>query len=280
MTGEEDREPPKRYSDKGEAIRHLIHAAVRMIAAGEDPFAVHLLVQSAEKLLIGVAKKRGDTLAFDWEDVIKPEYHSEFFKLHRETYNFFKHADKDTEDLPVHNIAVSNACFLAMAIENYRTVYGDITEHMKIFRFFTRLWKPDWFSATVETLVPEQKVEWVKNALSTLRTATPAEFFKAMLESQAGKDLERERNSDVSDGFEFWSTPFEKQTIERQTGQMVGFKKRRHASWRRFSENVRTASMVAKPVEGNADIRPSRGSEMISGNLTAPTHGNAHEKCD
>ena len=212
LTGQ-GRDPPKRYLDKGEAIRHLIHAAVRMIAAGEDPFAIHLLIQSAEKLLIDVAKKRGDALAFDWEDVIKPEFQSEFFTLHRETYNFFKHANKDTQDLPVHNIAEANACFLAMAIENYRVIFGDITEHMKIFRFFTRLWKPKWFSSAVENLVPEEKVEWVKSALSTLRSATPAEFFKAVLESPSGnKGFEQERTSDVSDGLEFWSTPFEKQT--------------------------------------------------------------------
>jgi hypothetical protein len=30
--------------DKKEAIRHLIHAATRMVAAAEDPFAIHLLV--------------------------------------------------------------------------------------------------------------------------------------------------------------------------------------------------------------------------------------------
>jgi hypothetical protein len=36
---------------------------------------------------------------------------------------------------------------------------------------------------------------------------------KAVLESQSGnKGFELERTSDVSDGLEFWSTPFEKQT--------------------------------------------------------------------
>jgi hypothetical protein len=213
VTSDDDRDPPKRYLDKGEAIRHLIHAAVRMIAIGEDPFAIHLLIQSAEKLLIDVAKKRGDALAIDWEEVIKPEYQSEFFKMHRETYNFFKHANKDTQDFPVHNIAEANACFLAMAIENYRAIFGTITEHMKIFRFFTRVWKPKWFSSAIESLVPDEKVERVKSAVSTLRSATPAQFFTGMLESQEiNAALKRERTSDVSDGLAFWSTPFEKQT--------------------------------------------------------------------
>jgi hypothetical protein len=211
VTSDDGRDPPKRYLDKREAIRHLIHAAVRMIAIGEDPFAIHLLIQSAEKMLIDLAKKRGDALAFDWEDVIKPDHQSEFFKLHRETYNFFKHANKDTQDLPVHNIAEANACFLAMAIENYRVIFGTITEHMMVFRFFTRLWKP---KSAIESLVFDKKVERAKSAISTLRSATPAEFFKGMLESQEGnKALKRERTSDVSAGLAFWSTPFEKQPL-------------------------------------------------------------------
>jgi hypothetical protein len=74
-----------------------------MFAMGEDPFAIHLLVQSVEKLLIDLARNRGVDLAFDWEAAIKTEYQREFFKMHWETYNFFKHADKDTADLPVHN---------------------------------------------------------------------------------------------------------------------------------------------------------------------------------
>jgi hypothetical protein len=50
---------------KQEAIRHLLHCAVRMIAAQEDPFAIHLLVHSAEKMLIDVSKKTGKKLLLD-----------------------------------------------------------------------------------------------------------------------------------------------------------------------------------------------------------------------
>jgi len=202
-----DRGPPKRYLDKAEAVRHLIHAAVRMFAIGEDPFAIHLLVQSAEKLLIDLAKNRGVDLAFDWEAVIKTEYQREFFKMYRETYNFFKHADKDTAELPVHNIAEGNAIGLLMAIENYLTLLGTPTEHMKLFRFFARLWKPKWFSRAMEDAVPEDKKEVFQKAMTTLRTATPAEFFNA-----TGADrpmLESERKSDVSDTLTFYSTRFE-----------------------------------------------------------------------
>jgi hypothetical protein len=40
---------PRRTLDKHEALRHLIHTAIRLIAGMEDPFAVYLLVHSADK---------------------------------------------------------------------------------------------------------------------------------------------------------------------------------------------------------------------------------------
>lgn len=41
---------------KQEAVKHLLHAAIRLLGAREDPFAIHLLIQSADKLLIDLAK--------------------------------------------------------------------------------------------------------------------------------------------------------------------------------------------------------------------------------
>jgi hypothetical protein len=87
---------PKRKLTKQQAVRHLIHAAVRLIAAGEDPFATHLLIQSADKLLIDLAKhSAAGKLAYDWTTIMKPEYKDALLKVHRETFNFFKHADRD-----------------------------------------------------------------------------------------------------------------------------------------------------------------------------------------
>jgi hypothetical protein len=75
----------------------------------EDPFAIHLLVQSADKLLIDFTKKSGQELRMDWEIYIKPEYHTAFFEKHRAIYNYFKHADRDFgADLPVHDIMMLN----------------------------------------------------------------------------------------------------------------------------------------------------------------------------
>jgi len=40
----------------------------------EDPFTIHLLVHSADKMLIDFAKKQNRPLQMDWEDYIKPKH--------------------------------------------------------------------------------------------------------------------------------------------------------------------------------------------------------------
>ena len=70
-TDSTDRDPPRRHLDKQEAIRHLVHGAIRLVMAKEDPFVIQLVVHSADKLLIDVAKKMGTYLELDWELYIK-----------------------------------------------------------------------------------------------------------------------------------------------------------------------------------------------------------------
>ena len=133
---------PRRTLDKQEAIRHLIHTAIRLIATMEDPFAVHLLAHSAEKMLIDLAKKRGQVLPIDWEVYVKPEYHKQFFKKHRAAYNYFKHADTDfADDLPVHDIMRLNLMTLFIAVVNYAELFEETTNHMTLLIVFaTAVW--------------------------------------------------------------------------------------------------------------------------------------------
>jgi hypothetical protein len=131
MQEDEDDRTPRRMLNKQEAVRHLLHTAIRLVMTMEDPFAIHLLVHSADKMLVDIARKRGKLLRMDWEDYIKPEFHTAFFRRHRKTYNYFKHADDDfADDLPVHDIAMMNAMQLFVASMNYRSVFEEATDHI------------------------------------------------------------------------------------------------------------------------------------------------------
>ena len=142
-----------------------------MIAAQEDPFAVHLLIQSADKLLIDLAKKRGRKLPFDWGEFVKPEYKDAVIETIRETYNFFKHADKDHDQkLHVVEIAKGNLLQLAICIVNYHDLFGSWTDHMQVLFAVAKFAFPDGL------VHPDQRPQF-DAMLPTVHSITLAEFF-------------------------------------------------------------------------------------------------------
>jgi hypothetical protein len=173
MTTGTDQEPSRTF-DKQEAIRHLIHTAIRLIAKREDPFAVHVLAQSADKLLIDMAKQLGQELQVDWENYIKPEYHKEFFTKHRAIYNYFKHADKDfADDLPIRDIMRLNVMTLLICTANYNRLFGEITHHMTLLMVFVMALFPKILKPT--TILGAKCLD----GLPDFESMTPNEFFDA-----------------------------------------------------------------------------------------------------
>jgi hypothetical protein len=195
---------PRRRITKKQAVRHLIHAAVRMIAAAEDPFAIHLIIQSADKLLIDLSKKLKKPLALDWSENIKDEYRSPLMLVFRETYNFLKHADKDhDEELHVGSIAESNVLQLAVCAGNYHALFGEYTDHMGLLIAFAKLIMPD-------IVLPNQRAvfEAARPKLVGMRFG---EFFNLDLWNEPTvartmPSLNIERREDLQDNFEFFST--------------------------------------------------------------------------
>jgi hypothetical protein len=169
----EDTRTPRRHIDKHEAIRHLIHAGVRMIMNEEDPFAIHVIVHSADKMILDVAKKRGVLLNADWKVYIKDEYHKEFFAKHRESYNYLKHADEDFNDeLPVHDIMMLNVMTLFIAIANYTELFRECTSHMILYQAFIMSLSP----AIIKKDGPMAD-ELLRNA-ELVQASTPRAFFE------------------------------------------------------------------------------------------------------
>ena len=195
---------PRRTLDKREALRHLIHTAIRLIAEMGDPFAVHLLVHSADKILIDLAKQKGHELRIDCELYVKDEYHDEFFKRHRETYNYFKHADRDfATDLPVRDIAMTNAMNLFITVVNYEHMFGERTHHMGLFLSFI-------FALTPQIIVTTdiRGVELLKGAHS-MQGMTPSEFLQIFKEHREWlPNLYQEVTKDIEDAIDFYHLTF------------------------------------------------------------------------
>jgi hypothetical protein len=197
-----ERKLPRRRIGKQDAIRHLIHSAVRLIMKMDDPFALHLIIQSVEKLLIDVAAGMNKYLEMDWELCIKDEYHGVFFKQYRETYNFLKHAKSDFEkELPVRDIMMMNVMGLFMCIVNYAKLYDVHSDHMRLFTGFVQVLMPKMIKAPAE-LRPS-----VAKALDGIGDMTPATYFQMFQEFSLLPKLREETSIDLQDILEFYGTP-------------------------------------------------------------------------
>ena len=129
-----ERAEPKRWLTKQEGARHLIHASIRLIIAEEDPFAVNVLIHSAEKVLTDLFKHAGSDDPYSFEHLLVPKHKKEFFAIYREPYNFLKHADKDHDGkLPVYGIVRSNDVVLLTCIVRYQKLFSELTIHMQRF---------------------------------------------------------------------------------------------------------------------------------------------------
>ncbi|KGT73889.1 hypothetical protein ABIF65_003884 [Bradyrhizobium japonicum] len=176
----------------------MIHAAVRQIVAGEDPFATHLLIHSADKMLIDLAKhSAAGKPAFDFTALMKPEYKHALVKLFRETYNFLKHADNDHDQtLHVGDIATSNVLQLAACIANYQALFDEVTNHMLIGFAIARLIFPDGFVRDAERPLFDQ-------AMMGFEGYTVREFISGLnktgVVATAFPNLVAERAEDLQD---------------------------------------------------------------------------------
>jgi hypothetical protein len=196
--------PPKRTMTKQEAIQHLIHAAARMIAAREDPFAIHLLIQSADKLLIDLAKRTGKKLVFNWGEFIKPEYKDAYIETLRETANFLKHADKDrSSELHVAEIAATNILQLGVCILNYHSLFDEMTDHMRLLFSIAKLFCPNGF------VNPDERAQFDVHA-AALDSITLTEFLSGWwTDPQLAKvfpNLASEKRKDLRDTSPLYDT--------------------------------------------------------------------------
>jgi hypothetical protein len=200
MANEPQQDAP-RTINKQEAVTHLLHAAIRMIQNEEDPYAIHLIVQSADKLLLDLGKQMNKQLAHELGIFISVEKRGEFFKRYRATYNFFKHANKDhDQQLRAPDMMVLNVILLAVCIENYVVLYNHRTDHMKSYQIFA-------MAAFPGSLLQKDMEAIAKMNLAEI---TPRDYFSHLahpLVAQRFPDLDKERQADLTDHGTFYSTP-------------------------------------------------------------------------
>lgn len=188
------RAPPQRFMERLEAIRHLLHASIRMFFWEEDPFALHVIIYSCNRLLTDYAKKKNISLTFDWRDVIRTEYQQAFLELRLETYDFLRHADRRPDQkIGVRDIAKTNEVDLLMNVHSYIEITKNNTEHVQQFRKYILVIRPEYCKSTA----PVATIEEARRELQKRERHKIMEVFRADVAANAA--FQREREQDLCD---------------------------------------------------------------------------------
>ena len=150
---------------------------------------------------VNVSKQTGKKLVFSWEDYLAKGKASEFFNFHRETYNFFKHADRDFDkELSVPDLAPINIAFLFVCAENYRKLFEEDTDHMLLISGFMQVIAPNIFD------LPNPEAH--EEHMATLANSTPEDFFtEAFKPNRRFPDIQVEITVDLADNGTLYQTP-------------------------------------------------------------------------
>ena len=193
---------PRRELNKRIALRRLIHASIRLILAGEDPLAVQLMLQSADKVQRDLLRIRRLDDLFAFDAVVSQEHRNEFFSIYREVANFLKHADEDAEQtISTYQLVLLNDILTIASIVRYHQLYDHTSRHMRLFLSYAVAAHPTF-------------LDWAKfgndfaNILSLIHAesglVTRAEMLASINASLSTEiSLRAEREADVEEATEF-----------------------------------------------------------------------------
>lgn len=105
-----------------------LETAIKLIAIEASPISTHLIIMACEEMIESVAKHKNVAPPADMRDFIVDEYQKDYRKLNRQMYNFFKHADRDADDIldspATRQLQTINELKLALNLRNFASVGG------------------------------------------------------------------------------------------------------------------------------------------------------------
>ena len=102
MTEEPERQPsvgPVEKVSKLDAARRQLRTALRLFLQESDSVSIHTLAAASHEILRTLIKAKGGGSLIRDSDFIKPEYQKEYEKHINRPRNFFKHADRDPNEV-------------------------------------------------------------------------------------------------------------------------------------------------------------------------------------
>ena len=120
--------------DKTAVASRLVKEAVWLFFNQRDNIAIHTVIASAHQILFDLGKKKEVVSAVKNPDQIEDSSFKEFLNSINFPYNFFKHADRDSEDkINVGPLSRMTEDFIMDAIVMLQRVSGEIPTEAKVY---------------------------------------------------------------------------------------------------------------------------------------------------
>jgi|SRR5579863_7369766 len=160
---------------KLDAARRQLETAVRLYFSEADPVSIHTLTAAAHRLLSDVGESRGATpmLTQSLLQNVRPDKVGEARRRLSAAANFFKHADRDPDDVHEFNpaqteILLFDACF------KYKELTGELVPTLGVYQAWF------WLGPGAD-LVDVTQTKAIDHARSAFPGATRGSFFVNVL---------------------------------------------------------------------------------------------------
>jgi hypothetical protein len=174
-------EYPTYNVSKVDAASRQLDTAIRLWFEGGDQVSIHTLACSAHQILSDLHRRRGGKDPIADTDLIRDEYRSQYLKLMKKEFNFFKHADNDPHEVLSFKPDVT-LFFLVIGCHLMRQVGQRLSDTQQTLGHYMAVTKPELMK---EEFMEEFRAKFSPEVLRSIARLERREFFRKMLEAIA-----------------------------------------------------------------------------------------------
>jgi hypothetical protein len=167
---------PQEKITKLDAARRQLHTAIRLFLENGDPISVHTLSRASHEILRTLLIAKGGGSFLKDSEYIKPEHRELLSKYLNHPSNFFKHADRDPDDVLTFYhmlcpIWLMDCCMM------YQKLTGKFSRECAVFVM--------WFTVQYPDLLAPESAQLVRGLLDSgmvSKTVITKEFCSEIIQ--------------------------------------------------------------------------------------------------
>lgn len=153
------------YIQKLDVVRRQIKEAVRLFFEQRDAIVIHTVVASAHQILFDLGESKGIASAIKSTATLKSHEIQSYLRSINYPYNFFKHADRDSEDkINIGPLESFTQAFIMDAIVMLQRLCGSLPIEAKVYWFwFVSKYPEDFHDCPADGEVKKVHAEGLSN---------------------------------------------------------------------------------------------------------------------